>query len=318
MNNKDPQPGGSQKRSRESDEEEDRRGLPGPSRKRSRKHDKVEDERSSKKSGQHYEFADSNSDTVTVRTGHDLAHSSSNIDLAEGAGAVEETEEEVNQQMDDKNPQPGGSQKRSRESDEEEDRRGLPGPSRKRSRKHDKVEDERSSKKSGQHYEFADSNSDTVTVRTGHDLAHSSSNIDLAEGAGAVEETEEEVNQQMNNKDPQPGGSQKRSRESDEEEDRRGLPGPSRKRSRKHDKVEDERSSKNQDSIMSLQTATLTLLQSELAMILLTVVAILIWLKVQVLWKRLRRRDLRRDQGKMMKKRIGEIANDSNIKMRHQ
>ncbi|XP_044035519.1 homeobox protein 2-like [Siniperca chuatsi] len=215
-----PQPGGSKKRSRESDEEEDRRGLPGPSTKRSSKHDKVEDMRSSKKSGQYYKFGNSNSDTVTVRTGHDLAHSSSKIDLAEGAGAVDETEDEVNQQVDDKDPQPGGSQKRSRESDEEEDRRGLPGPSRKRSRKHDKVEDERSSKKSGQHYEFADSNSDTVTVRTGHDLAHSSSNIDLAEGAGAVEETEEVVNQQMDDKDPQPGGSQKRSRESDEEEDK--------------------------------------------------------------------------------------------------
>lgn len=88
---------------------------------------------------------------------------------------------------------------------------------------------------------------------------------------------------------------------------------------------------KNQDGVTSLPTATVTLLPSQLAMILLTVVAILTWLKMQVLRKRLTRRrrstwmsrnhcqeDLERGRGRMMIKRIGEAANNSNIKMRHQ
>lgn len=200
---------------------------------------------------------------------HNVDNVDDNNEIAEDAGARAEVEVgiEVNQGVEEDDPLPGGSGRRSREEDGQDVEEGsskrprwweefdctsdsdtdrddnntdkntgncpvkhgaevaeedpLPGPSRERSRKHDKVEDERSSsKKSRRCYEFADSNSDS-TVRTGQDHdAHSSSNIDL--GENAVEKTDEEVNQQVEEDDPQPGGSRERSGEGDEQEQSRG------------------------------------------------------------------------------------------------
>lgn len=86
---------------------------------------------------------------------------------------------------------------------------------------------------------------------------------------------------------------------------------------------------RHQDSVMNLSTASRTVLPSQLTTILLTVVALLMWLKRQVLQKRLttrrrsrwRRRthdqdDLDRGHGRTVKKE--RAANDTDVKMRHQ
>ncbi|KAL7372629.1 hypothetical protein ABVT39_019644 [Epinephelus coioides] len=81
------------------DAEED--PVPGPSRKRLRKSNRAEDERSSKKARQCDEFADSNSDIVTVTTGQGLADSSGNVDATKDAGAAEQTDNEQDKQVDE-------------------------------------------------------------------------------------------------------------------------------------------------------------------------------------------------------------------------
>ncbi|CAK6972962.1 uncharacterized protein LOC121896596 isoform X2 [Scomber scombrus] len=117
--------------------------LPGGSRKSSRED---EEERDSKKSRRCAEFTDINSDTVLVKPCHDHSDSS-NSDHCEDA-----VEEFRNQPVEDEDPQPGRSKKRSREDDEEEDKRGA--------------------KESRWWAEFTDS--DTVSVEPLHDHSDSS------------------------------------------------------------------------------------------------------------------------------------------------
>ncbi len=170
--------------------------LPGQSRRRSREEDGQDlEERSSKRFRWWDEFAESSTDSDSDNTDY----ADNDTDKNTGNSPV----------------RPAGAGAEVSEQDP------LPGPSRKRSLKHDKKEDERSSNKSRLCYKFADSTSDTVTGRTGHDLAHSSSSINLAEGAGAAEETNEDVNLQVEEEEPRPMRCRKRSRKSDDREDRK-------------------------------------------------------------------------------------------------
>lgn len=149
--------------------------LPGGSRKRSRENEE-EEERDSKKSRRCAEFTDTNSDTVFVEPRHDHSDSSDSDHFED------EVEEFRNQPVEEEDPQPGRSKKRSREDDEEEDKRGAKEPR--------------------WWAEFTDS--DTVSVEPLHDLS------DISNSDYFEEPVEEE--------DQQPGGSRKRSREEDEEE----------------------------------------------------------------------------------------------------
>lgn len=121
-NNSDDKDPGNSSVAHEVAEEED--PLPGPSWKWSTEHDVVKEERGVKKSRQCDEFADSSDnslDTVTVRTGENLAHISIDFELDENAGAAEGANEEVNQQVEEEGPRPESLRKRSRESDEDSD-----------------------------------------------------------------------------------------------------------------------------------------------------------------------------------------------------
>lgn len=99
--------------------------LPGPSTKWPREHDREENKYSSSKTlRQCHEFTDSDSDTDTDTTGHNLAQISCDVDPSEDEGAVEDTDEEDSQQVEEEDPRPSCSGKRSRKRDDRKGGRG--------------------------------------------------------------------------------------------------------------------------------------------------------------------------------------------------
>ncbi|GAA6214212.1 myb-like protein D [Lates japonicus] len=205
-------------------------------------------------------------------TGHNADNSNENVEGASTSAGVE-----VDQGVEEDNPLPGGSRKRSRDDDEEDndsnsskqfrwwdefadsctdcssegyatdcddnntdsytdwattnspiERAGAddevaeddpqPGPSRTRSREHD-TEDKKRDKKSRRCYDFADDNSDTVTVATDRDLTDSRDSSDVAGNADAVTERSQEVNQQEEEEATQTRPCRKRPRGNNSDED---------------------------------------------------------------------------------------------------
>ena len=260
--------------------------LPGPSRRRSREDETDENERCEKDLQLCHDFADSNCDSDEDRTVRGLAHRSTGAaDLAEKAGAFEETGEVVDQRVEKEVTQPGQWRKRSKKrlnkcsrktarkrmnkrkkriyrrshtrfwwrnrfndsspdfdstdcdentspvkhaiaETEVVERDRLPGRSRRRSREDEKDEDERCRTNLSLCPDFANDNCYKDTDRTRRDLPHRSTGAaDLAEKAGAFEETGEAVDQRVEEEDTLPGPSKKRYRRSSRKS--------SRKRSRK-------------------------------------------------------------------------------------
>ncbi|XP_044204634.1 surface protein-like isoform X1 [Thunnus albacares] len=194
---------------------------------------------------QHQHAADNHDNVGNNNVENNVGNGDNNV-------AVEDAGMEDNQDIPEEDPLPGGSRRRSREEDEDIEERSskrfrwwdefadsdsdsdddvdctgmnlvqdpgadmevnqhvreedsLPNGSTKRSREDDEEEDERGSPKSRRCDEFADSSYDCWSR---HDYSDSSGSGDLSEDA--VEE-----------EDPLPGGSRKRSREEDADEDGR-------------------------------------------------------------------------------------------------
>ncbi|KAM7372881.1 hypothetical protein PAMP_007774 [Pampus punctatissimus] len=184
--------------------------LPGGSKKRSRENDEEEDEQGCKKSRRLDEVTSSDFDRISVHPHHDHTDNSRSDD-----------------QVEKEDPRPGGSRKRSREEDEEEDGRAgkkfrhnpLPSGSRKRSKEEDGEDEERSRK---QFWWLDDSDSDCYDSdadSTGDDHV-ASTGMNPVQDVGVGDNME--VNQHAREVDPLPGGSKKRSRENDEEDGRAG------------------------------------------------------------------------------------------------